>query len=380
MMTLITGLPGAGKTALTVERYLMTLAAKNWEEDATTPEGEPVKVKRRLHTNINGLLLEHERIGPEELAKWHEWVKPGDLIVYDEVQKPWPLTATGSKQPECIEKLETHRHYGVDFILLTQHPMLVNVALPRLCAQHLHVRKLGASRFATVYEWDGVSRTLLYKNCFAKKAWRRSKAVEGAYRSSDLHTKQKRSVPTVLWVLLVALLALPVGFYYNAEAFKKRYFSKPEPVKVEPATGAPKPSGGPWPSASPPVGGQVASVGDKAAAPVFSGCVASKTRCSCLDTAGAMVEKDYGSCVIHTKGGTDAPPISLDGLYIADQERHAVELAAASRPDTELVAWARQREAKAPGAAVLHAPPAATAPLKSKTPERSAGTVATAQR
>ncbi|MFV0678384.1 zonular occludens toxin domain-containing protein [Variovorax sp. tm] len=253
MLTVVTGLPGSGKTAGVVERFLMPLAAKDWQENASTPDGEKVVIKRRLFTNINGLLLEHELIDADDLLRWHEWVKPGDLIVFDEVQKPWPLTGANKEQPKCITELETHRHYGIDMILMTQHPMLINAAIVRLAGQHLHIRKLGNSRFATIYEWDGVSRTLLYKNAFAKKAWRRSKAAEKVYRSSSLHTKQKRAIPTVLWVVLACLLIFPFGAWKWSGDFRERYFGgKPlipgvgpgEKAAVTPPGASPPSSGG----------------------------------------------------------------------------------------------------------------------------------------
>jgi zona occludens toxin len=234
MLTVVTGLPGSGKTAGVVERFLMPLAAKDWAESAITPDGEKVTIKRKLFTNINGLLLEHELIDAADLMRWQEWVKPGDLIVFDEVQKPWPLTGANKDQPKCITELETHRHYGIDMILMTQHPMLINAAIVRLAGQHLHIRKLGNSRFATIYEWDGVSRTLLYKNAFAKKAWRRSKAAEKVYRSSSLHTKQKRAVPTVLFVILACLVLFPLGAWKWSGDFRERYFGG-KPLIAAPA-------------------------------------------------------------------------------------------------------------------------------------------------
>lgn len=312
MLTVITGLPGSGKTAGVVERFLMPLAAKDWAEEAITPEGEKVTVKRRLFTNINGLLLEHEKIDADDLMKWPEWVKPGDLIVFDEVQKPWPLTGANKEQPKCITELETHRHYGIDMILMTQHPMLINAAIVRLAGQHLHIRKLGNSRFATIYEWDGVSRTLLYKNAFAKKPWRRSKAAEKAYRSSSLHTKQKRAIPTVLFVIVLCLIAFPLMAWKFGGNFTDRYFSGKPLIPGTASAGAPAkatanaaassalPSSGP---ATIPDGPPPAAAGG-ATQVVFSGCAAMRDRCDCLDTKGAIVEKPMDVCRSLTK----APP------------------------------------------------------------------------
>ena len=267
MLTVWTGLPGSGKTSGVVERVLLPLAAKGWIEHAIDPEGNKVEVKRRLFTNIKGLLLEHEPIDAEQLMKWHEWVQPGDLIVFDEVQKPWPLVGANVTQPKCITELETHRHYGIDMHLLTQHPMLINPAIVRLAGQHLHIRKLGNSRYATIYEWDGVSRTLLYKNAFAKKAWRRSKKTEKSYRSSSLHTKQKRAVPTVLLVLLVVAVLLPLGIWRFQGKFQERYFGEKQHAELAKAdaAGAAKAGGAASGSVASAVASQPAFIDDRVA-------------------------------------------------------------------------------------------------------------------
>ena len=345
MLTVITGLPGSGKTAGVVERFLMPLAAKDWEEHAITPEGEKVVVKRRLFTNINGLLLEHEKIDGDDLARWQEWVKPGDLIVFDEVQKPWPLTGANKEQPKCITELETHRHYGIDMILMTQHPMLINSAIVRLAGQHLHIRKLGNSRFATIYEWDGVSRTLLYKNAFAKKQWRRSKKAEQIYRSSSLHTKQKRSLPTVLYVIVACLVAFPLVAWKFGDSFKERYFSG-KPLIASAVSPALAPKAGPGATQEPSAGtaeGLVAWKGKDA--PKLVGCAAVAHRCSCFDSDGAIVEKGPGYYEVQT-GKLDAPPISLAKLVIPEQELRERALATED-PDAALLAFAGGRERKA---------------------------------
>jgi zona occludens toxin len=308
MISIITGLPGAGKTSWLVERVLMPLATKNWEEQAIDSDGNKVTVKRRLFTNVKGLLLDHELIGDDELNSWPDWVKPGDIIVFDEIQKPWPKVPAGSKKPNCISELETHRHYGIDIYGLTQHPYLINDALIRLASQHKHVRKVGNSRYATVYEWDGVSGSLLYKNSVSKKPWRRSKEVEKMYRSSALHTKQKRSLPTVMFVLLIVLVGLPIGFYSYSGKFKDRYFSSG--TKPATAPGVDKPASSPAPAAADLLApgqpgqaapgqsrpGQAPGPTDVAKAPVFSGCARIRERCQCFDTAGAPVAAEKLMC------------------------------------------------------------------------------------
>lgn len=316
MISFITGLPGAGKTSWLVEQVIMPLAKNDWMEDAIDDDGKPVKIKRKLYTNINGLQLEHEKIGPDELNTWHQWVKPGDLIVFDEVQKPWPKVPAGTKKPECISELETHRHYGVDFWLLTQNTNLVNDAPVTLAAMHKHVRKVANSRFATVYEWDGVSKSLLYKNSLTKKPWRRSKAVEKMYRSSALHTKQARAIPTVLFVVLFCLVAFPAGAYWFKGKFEERYFGG---VKIpEPTAKASSPAG--MQTLALPQAPGAALVSTSAAAPVkpkLIGCVATQSKCECYDTQGAWVDTEVQQCRTSAGRGGVLVPYELHSPYVA---------------------------------------------------------------
>lgn len=208
MITIITGTPGAGKTLYTVEHYISKIigtTVTKHHDDGSTEE-----IPRTIYTNINGLTLDHELIdGCDEggLNNWHEWAKPGAVIIFDEVQKIWKPRPNGSKIPPYIEALETHRHMGVDFILLTQGVMLTDRNLIALAGQHLHIRRLGNSKTCIVYEWDHVSRSLMYSKSVAKKLWRHKPKFYKLYKSAELHTKQKRSMPTILWFLAAAVVA-----------------------------------------------------------------------------------------------------------------------------------------------------------------------------
>ncbi|WP_418117775.1 zonular occludens toxin domain-containing protein [Variovorax sp. 350MFTsu5.1] len=341
MLTVWTGLPGSGKTSGVIEKVLMPLAAKGWIEHAVDAEGNAVEVKRKLFTNINGLLLEHEKIDADDLNRWQEWVKPGDLIVFDEVQKPWPLTGANKEQPKCITELETHRHYGIDMHLLTQHPMLINAAIVRLAGQHFHIRKLGNSRYATIYEWDGVSRTLLYKNSFSKKPWRRSKKAEEVYRSSSLHTKQKRSLPTVIFGILIAVVML--GFLGPTVYGRLHERFNPKPVEA-----AKTESKGEAPvqvvaAAAGPASPVPAPLVGAAASPVFAGCARIRERCQCFDEKGKPFEKEKLFCEDMTRVAVGMGAV-LDHLR-DDGAEHRERLARLSwaNNDREVLTYMGQR-------------------------------------
>lgn len=343
MLTVITGLPGSGKTSKVIEAFLMPLAKNEWKEKAIDDEGNEVIVVRKLHTNINGLLLEHEKIDADDLLRWQEWVKPGDLIVFDEVQKPWPLTGANKEQPKCITELETHRHYGIDMMLLTQHPMLINAAIVRLAGQHLHIRKLGNSRFATVYEWDGVSRTLLYKNAFAKKAWRRGKEVEKVYRSSALHTKQKRALPSVLFGVIFAVV---LGFFLGPTVYGRisDRMAGVKPQDAKPAQHAKadqmsRPMQRTPENAPRPVPVAAATPAEPASsAPKLAqiGCIRSAKSCKCFDPVGAVVDKEPEFCEDHTGKNVPAKLATVvSGQW--EPPRAAVQLA-----DLEMIRQSEQ--------------------------------------
>jgi zona occludens toxin len=204
MITLITGTPGAGKTLYAISKLLRSLVGSS----VKAADGSSVPVQ--LFTNINGLLIDHVLIdGGSDggLSGWHKWVKPGAVICFDEVQREWSPRPNGSKVPDYISALETHRHMGVDFIILTQHPMLLDQNVRALVGRHIHLRRLGGSPLAIAYEWDHCSRSLLFSKSLAKAPFKYDKSVFKLYKSAELHTKPKTSIPSLVYVVGAAVFA-----------------------------------------------------------------------------------------------------------------------------------------------------------------------------
>lgn len=364
MITLETGVPGAGKTLYCVDKLLRPLVGTSCTYE--TPDGTMAQAPRTIYTNINGLLLEHEKIGPgaawsyddkrgtlqpdeawtqavdgdkNGLNNWHEWAKPGSVIVYDEVQKPWPLAPAGSKVPPCITALETHRHMGVDFIVLTQHPMLIHANLVRLVGRHLHIRRMGNMGLAIVYEWDSCSRTLLYKNALAKAPYRYSKAVFELYKSAELHTKQPRKIPSLVWGILIGLLALA----YFAPSSYSRIAERISPSKVaKDANGKPAGQTVVTTSVGPPPGIQGPSSAPVSPSPLsvveeVAGCVSSGPLCRCYTAAARPVQRSLEFCEAETSTPTvKAPPVQFS---------HVPDLAPSTAyiDDLDMIKWAQSR-------------------------------------
>ena len=136
MITLITGAPGSGKTIYTVSKMLSPYIGKTVKE--VTDDGEEIEWPVVIITNIRGLLFDHQFVDYEYLQKWPEWCKPGMILVIDECQKLFVRRPAGSKVPEHVHELEEHRgKHSVDFVLITEHPMLIDTHVQNLVGRHL---------------------------------------------------------------------------------------------------------------------------------------------------------------------------------------------------------------------------------------------------
>ncbi len=321
MITLITGAPGSGKTLYVVSKMLMPLMGTFVE--GTDDDGNKVKYPRTVYTNINGLMLPHEKIDAEWLLDWRNRIKPGAIIVPDEAQKMWPKRVTGSKVPQSVQDLETHRHDGVDFIPITQKPELLDQNVTSLAGRHLHVRRVGNTHNAIVYEWDSCSRGLLYKNAFKKSGFRYPASAFKWYKSAEVHTKMPRALPTALFIALFAVAGAAVAWPVLMNKITTGLDGKPKTPVSTTAPGAPKPPaigdllvpGGDLglaksPAAPPQPFDATLPLSSPAAPPVdvFAGCVKAKTACICYSSTGTKIDKPAEFCQDATAPG----PVQLD--------------------------------------------------------------------
>lgn len=205
MITLITGVPGSGKT-LSVVSDLAKKVKKEW-------------VGRKIFTHgIPELTIPTEKI-PEghtinDMNVWLQYPENnGSVVIIDEAQNIFPPRSSGSKTPELVEWLHVHRHSGVDIILITQMPGRIDKQVRDLVGAHYHIHKtpLGVRMR---YFWDycenspksGMknARPEVYK--FDKKAF-------GLYKSAEIHTKVKTPKSRVLWVIPLALVVFGFTAY-----------------------------------------------------------------------------------------------------------------------------------------------------------------------
>jgi zona occludens toxin len=316
MIYLVTGAPGSGKTLYTVAKLIPELL----KATAPGPDGKP-EVRRLCVDGVPDLVMPHEELAqPARDAvtgeykagegsgvwNWPQWCQPGDLIVIDEVQRHWRPRGMGTKPPPEIAALETHRHRGVDFVLITQHPMLIDQNVRRLIGRHEHVRRIFGMARALVYQWDGCQSDVSRLGSGTRTIFSYPKKAFELYKSSELHTKQKYKIPAfLLFPVVVAGLAVVAGpSAYSAITgiASGKGLQPAKSVKGQPLPTAPveagKAGGDSAAGAAPPA--LPASTAPRAAAPTVGlellGCIAARDRCSCFDMAGRRVELEATAC------------------------------------------------------------------------------------
>lgn len=215
MITIITGVPGMGKTALMVSMLI--------EEEK--------KGDRPLYVmGVDNLLIEHQKLPTIDLWTYSKSDKddpslelfyftfpPNSILIIDEAQKIYRPRSSSSKVPPIVSALETHRHTGIDIWLLTQKPSLLDSNVRDLCGRHMHIRNSILGR--KIYEWpeyNAITETNL--KSAASRFFRPPKSAFALYKSSELHTKQPRRIHNAFIVLA---LMIPLLFYQFYSLYTK---------------------------------------------------------------------------------------------------------------------------------------------------------------
>lgn len=282
MITLFTGVPGSGKTASLVDLLRTVVGTR------------PLYV-----FGLDELKIPHEKLDP---TKWHEQVPDGSIVVIDEVQDVWRPTGPGQKVSLDIQKLETHRHRGIDFFLTTQGPKLVHSNVRDLVGRHVHIRDVGyLGRWW--YEWPECSTAISWRTAPIKKKYKLPKAAFDLYKSSSMHIKPIRSFPMML-VVLVGAIVVGIGLAI--------WTSKSITGKLDPKTSASAaPVSGIAASASAPSGNTQARAPDAKRWPVYE---AEPARLDREPYAGRALQYEGGyssGTVVHAVFG-----VVVDGIRV----------------------------------------------------------------
>lgn len=282
MITLITGVPGAGKSLFAVSEVL-----------------ELASSGRHVYTNIAGLRSDNSEIAArlhEAPLDWRD-TPAGSVVVYDEAQEPglYPATAQrGRTDDERLTALETHRHTGHDIYFITQSPMLVHHHIRRLVGRHVHVYRGSGSRIVGKYEWSHCVESPNDRGEQSRadfQPWRFPSHLFGSYNSASLHTHKVRIPKKIvaMGVFVIALIFAGVHFWSQGSLSSRAVDELLGQVGggVSADTALPPPSQSSswdWLDSAARVRG-------------VSGCISSASRgCRCFDAAYQMLDLPAAQC------------------------------------------------------------------------------------
>ena len=197
MLTIITGLPGHGKTLLTLSMV-----------------PEEYKDRDIYYHGIEELMLPW--IYLNDPTKWHE-LPAGAVIVIDEAQQYFPLRQPRNEVPIHCSKFETHRHKGHDVILITQDAKLIDHHVRRLCGRHHHVaRARTGHQMSIIWSAGQVFDPKNYheKQACEKKPFKYPKDIYSLYKSAEVHTV-KTHYPLRLILFPILFLVIASILYYG---------------------------------------------------------------------------------------------------------------------------------------------------------------------
>ena len=203
MITLITGVPGAGKTLNTIK-----WVSENYGDD-----------RQIYYRGIAGLTLDWVELSDEEAKEWYTLPK-GAVIVIDEAHQVWPMRSPSAKLPEGVSRMDTHRHGGYDIFLITQMPKRLDFQARSYVGLHHHYER--------AFGWES-TRRMEWQECVddPKDYHRRQEAQISRvnfdkkyyekYKSAEVHTVKKRVPKKAIWLLgAVAFTATAAVIAYDS--------------------------------------------------------------------------------------------------------------------------------------------------------------------
>lgn len=226
MLTLITGVPGAGKTSNTLWDFV------------NSPTTRP-----RFVTPITGFdPIKHGLGELDSLEHWQD-LPDGSQVLVDEAQQF--LRPRSSRQvPAWLAGFETHRHRGIDITLITQHPGLIDSHVRKLVGKHIHYHRPFGLKNATRYVWE-----IVQENPHLPAARKAGEAVRvkpnpkvfSLYTSTVLDT-HKAQLPWK-WISTAAIglcvLLLGVSYFFNFISSKQKTAEAAKSVPVVAQVAAP---------------------------------------------------------------------------------------------------------------------------------------------
>lgn len=210
-LTLITGVPGDGKSLLAITKGLAFVAEGrtvyaagfkelNYEETGFLPLPTPFEAFDKRNVDDN------------DLVKPDWMLLEGAVIIYDECYSVIPSRAVGKPVPVHIEALARHRHYNIDLIFVTQKHDQIDNFVRGLVKEHIHVKRKFGFNGAVLRTWDAFQINIDRK-ADASPYWKYPAKNYKLYKSATAHTIKKR-IPWFIWAPIPLLVLLVSMVWY----------------------------------------------------------------------------------------------------------------------------------------------------------------------
>jgi hypothetical protein len=248
-VNLLTADVGGGKT-----NYIVSLLKKKNNPDV------PVYFVN-VPLNLDECPENWHVITPQELENWKylgidkpiEQITDNDhferIVVIDEAHKVWDSEKYKGSREDWEKDLTEYRHYGFNFYLITQKPLLIWAFVRKLVFEHTHIfYPAGLFRYKKIFQEyvenpkKSKAEGLVVPHFLDKKAFKlydSSKTEGGAKRSA--HPVMKGLVYFLVPFLLIMFFSFVVRVYYMVTSFAGGFGSESESV-VTSSIPSPRPS------------------------------------------------------------------------------------------------------------------------------------------
>lgn len=202
-LTLITALPGGGKSTYLVDHY----------EKLRISEDRPV-----YYYNIDDLKLPWSKI--EDPDKWNE-LPPNSIVIIDECQDVFPVLKQGQVKPEKYQLLSKHRKLGLDLVLVTQHPNFVDAYVRKLVQHHVHFKRVAGYEKSMMYtSINGVMDVDKGLKKASRSIYKFPPETFGLHKSAEAHTIKKKFPFKVLILPLILTIGAALAYKVYASITK----------------------------------------------------------------------------------------------------------------------------------------------------------------
>lgn len=222
---LVTGVPGSGKTLLTIDDVVHH---KNWENRPVFYYGIRGLKKDELgwvELTKEELTTVFENKNADELKAYNAFGSEA-IVIVDEIQTLYPPEPASRQLRPFIQWCQTHRHHGTDLIFTSQHPSQLHYGLRVLVTDFWYIerqRKVVLRDIKKVpivkYTWPAFRND--YMSHHAKIAGMLEEIILPSrsydyYESAEVHThKQKLNKYQIIIPVLFLLIALFIFWAYS---------------------------------------------------------------------------------------------------------------------------------------------------------------------